>query len=117
MLCLPEFDTYHILPEYAREPDNARNIVALHVLKHRARIQLQWRVLTCRLSTPKTMDALMNFQMGHIEAKEPGVSIEKPVDFSTMTEEEMMTVYNMALKKVGLTLDPEALLKAQQQGG
>ena len=117
MLCLPEFDTYNILPKYAREPDDARNIVALRVLKHRARIQLQWRVFTCRFSSMKNMDALLHLQMGYNEGKTTGVVVEKQVDFSNMTEEEMMTVYNMALKKVGLTLDPEALLKAQQQGG
>jgi len=116
MLCLPEFDTYHILPQYAREPDDPRNIIALNVLKHRARTQLHWRVLNCRLMSMKNMNALYNFQIGYIE-KGSGVVVEKQVDFSTMTEEEMMTVYNMALKKVGLTLDPETLLKAQQQGG
>ena len=115
MLCLPEFDTYHILEQYARDPDNPRNIVALSVLKHRANTQISWRAFISRMARPDNLDKLIDLERGHIlkEAKQ-GI-IEKQADFSTMTEKEMMDVYFKALDKVGMTIDPETLAKAQQQ--
>ena len=53
MLCLPEFDTYHILPEYARNPEDQRNRLALKILKHRALTAMNWRVLNCHIVNEK----------------------------------------------------------------
>lgn len=112
MLCLPEFDTYHILDKYARDPDDKRNRLALRVLKHRATLQLHWRSMNSRIGMPENLDTLFDLQVGR-EIKLPNTP--KPVDFNNMSEDQMMDVYWKALHKVGLELDPETLAKAQQQ--
>ena len=116
MLCLPEFDTYHTLEQYARDPESNRANLALHVLKRRATLQLQWRIVCCRLASPKNYDTLEDIQYGRLgqteEKKAP-----KQFDPNTMTNEQIMDVYKQAVASVGWTIDPEALAKAQQQGG
>lgn len=113
MLCLPEFDTYHILEQYARAPSSARNILALKFLKKRAALTLQWRALCCRLSSADLLEDLIDLQSGHISEK--AKSRPKPVNFNEMTEAEMMDYYNKALAAAGMSIDPEALAKAQQE--
>lgn len=111
MLCLPEFDTYHILPEYAREPDKVRNQLALRVLKHRTMTQLKWRVFNNQFASKDTAGSLLDIQMGCSDTGH--VVVHK--DMNEMNEAELMNMYNKALDEVGLVIDPEALAKAQQQ--
>ena len=114
MLCLPEFDTYHILEQYAREPESAQNRSALNILKRRARIQMHWRAANSRYANENNVDGLLKLLMG----QEGMSSKQKPVQKKTlgeMSEQELMTFYNSALEQVGMALDPEALVRAQQQ--
>lgn len=111
MLCLPEFDTYHILPEYARAPDTARNKLALHLLKHRALTNLQWRVLNCHIITKDNSDKLLEFQMGRYG----GAGSGPKTDISTMTPAELMDFYIKATDAVGLHVDPAAFTKKQPE--
>lgn len=113
MLCLPEFDTYRILENYARDPDDYRNILALRVLKRRARLQLQWRVLHSRFASSDSIETLFDLLLGHHEKH---VAAPK-TDMNQMSEAELMDMYNKALAEVGLSIDPEALAKTQQQQG
>jgi len=118
MLCLPEFDTYHTLEQYARDPENSRTNLALRVLKRRATLQLQWRIVCCRLASPRNIDKLEDIQYGRSEAQtEDKKPAPKLFDPNNMTNEQIMDVYQQAVASVGWTIDPEALAKAQQQGG
>lgn len=111
MLYITEFDTYGVLRQYAKDPDNPKNILALKSLKHRAISQMRWRVFCCYRSTIDNADNLMQFQLG--------MSTEKAVvhtkTMANMNAEELMDVWKRAVEQVGLTVDPEALAKAQQQ--
>ena len=111
MLCLPEFDTYHILPEYARDPENAYNLVALKVLKHRTENALQWRLFNCRLATVDNAVDLYNFQMGVRKKTKTG---KKVLDFSKMSTQELMTLWNKAMEFAGIPVDPATLTKDKQ---
>ena len=111
MLSLPEFDTYHILEKYAKDPDHPSNILALRMLKRRARLQIQWRVLNSALASESNIETLWNVLIGCGESH----TIAKKTDMSQMNEAELMDMYNKALAQVGMSIDPEALAKAQQQ--
>jgi hypothetical protein len=111
MLCLPEFDTYNTLRRYAENPDGIRNIVALKLLKRVTLRRLQWRVLNCRLANENTAGQLYDMVLGR-----NGTPRNAPkTNMLEMNEKELMDMYNKALDAVGLTVDPEALAKAQQQ--
>lgn len=109
MLCLPEFDTYNILPEYAREPETRRNKLALHLLKHRAMTQLQWRVLNCHIVTTENSDELLRFQLGRYGKTAKG----NAMDITKMNSKELMDFYMKATAAVGVHVDPAAFTKAQ----
>ena len=115
MLCLPEFDTYHVLEQYAREPESAQNLSALNILKRRARIQLHWRALNSRYANEDNVDKVMRVLLGQEGmASKPKKPAEKTLP--EMSEQELMAFYNSALAKVGMPpLDPETLVRAQQQ--
>jgi hypothetical protein len=112
MLCLPEFDTYHILPEYARDPESAYNRAALKVLKHRTEHALQWRLLNCRLATVDNAADLYNFQLGMRKDKKSG---KKALDFTKMSTEELMNLWNKAMEFAGIPVDPATLTKDKQR--
>lgn len=107
MLCLPEFDTYHILPEYAQNPEDIRLKLSLHLLKKRAVTTLQWRVLNCRLATEDNADALLRFQLG----SSGKLSDAPKSDITKMSPTELMDFYNKAVAAVGLHVDPAAFTK------
>ena len=109
MLCLPEFDTYHILPEYARNPEDQRNRLALKILKHRALTAMNWRVLNCHIVNEKNSDKLLQFQMGNYVTRVGGMK----TDISTMTPKELLDFYMKATEAVGWGVDPAAFTKAQ----
>jgi len=111
MLCLPEFDTYHILPEYAKAPDTARNKLALHILKHRALANMQWRVLNCHIISKDNSDDLLKFQMGIYGGNVPGAK----KDIRNMSSAELMDFYIKATDAVGLHVDPAAFTKKQPE--
>lgn len=117
MLCLPEFDTYNTLEKYARDPDNGLNNLALRILKRRTMLQLQWRIVCCHLASPRNVDILEDIQYGRSEPQKTEKQAPKVFDPSTMTDEQIMSVYKQAVASVGWSIDPEALAKAQQQGG
>lgn len=113
MLCLPEFDTYHILEKYARDPDSSQNICALNALKKQARSRIHWRVLHSKFLSEDSLEGLLQLAMGRTPNKAKTSTQKK--DLSQMSEEELMSFYNKAVSSVGLVVDPEALAKAQQQ--
>ena len=110
MLCLPEFDTYHVLPKYAEEPEDARNRLALKLLKHRTLAGLQWRVLNARDATADNADDLLKFQMGRWRAKGGGASF----DVNNMTGEELLDFYLKAVASVGQPVDPSRFTKKNE---
>lgn len=109
MLCLPEFDTYKILPRYAEEPEDARNRLALKLLKHRALAGLQWRVLNSRHATIDNADSLLMFQMGRWKSRKGGI-----LDINSMTGEELMDFYLKAVASVGQHVDPSLFTKKNE---
>ena len=109
MLCLPEFDTYHILPEYASNPDTPRNRLALHLLKHRAITAMEWRVLNCRIVNKDNSDKLLQFQMGNYGKKAAGAK----KDISQMSSKELLDFYMKATAAVGIKVDPASFTKTQ----
>lgn len=111
MLCLPEFDTYHVLPKYAEEPEDARNRLALKLLKHRTLAGLQWRVLNARDVTADTADDLLKFQMGRWKAKGRGAA---SFDVNNMTGEELLDFYVKAVASVGQHVDPSLFTKKNE---
>lgn len=117
MLCLPEFDTYHTLEQYARDPDSVRTNLALRVLKRRTTLQLQWRIVCCRLASPRNIDKLEEIQYGRSDQTTEAKAVPKQFDPNKMTNEQIIDVYKQAVASVGWTIDPETLAKAQQQGG
>lgn len=110
MLCLPEFDTYHVLPKYAEEPEDARNRLALKLLKHRTLAWLQWRVLNARDATADNADDLLKFQMGRWRAKGGAASF----DVNNMTGEELLDFYLKAVASVGQPVDPSRFTKKNE---
>lgn len=110
MLCLPEFDTYHVLPKYAEEPEDARNRLALKLLKHRTLTGLQWRVLNARDATADNVDDLLKFQMGRWRAKGGAASF----DVNNMTGEELLDFYLKAVASVGQPVDPSRFTKKNE---
>lgn len=110
MLCLPEFDTYHVLPKYAEEPEDARNRLALKLLKHRTLAGLQWRVLNARDATADNADDLLKFQMGRWRAKGGAASF----DVNNMTGEELLDFYLKAVASVGQPVDPSRFTKKNE---
>lgn len=110
MLCLPEFDTYHVLPKYAEEPEDARNRLALKLLKHRTLVGLQWRVLNARDATADNADDLLKFQMGRWRVKGGAASF----DVNNMTGEELLDFYLKAVASVGQPVDPSRFTKKNE---
>lgn len=111
MLCLPEFDTYRILPAYARNPDDRYNQLALHLLKHRTLAALQWRVLNCRILTDENADNLLKFQMGRWGR---GKKQSPVLDISKMNSEELLDFYMKAVESVGQHVDPSLFTKKKE---
>ena len=110
MLCLPEFDTYHVLPKYAEEPEDARNRLALKLLKHRTLAGLQWRVLNARDATADNADDLLKFQMGRWRAGGGAVAF----NVNNMTGEELLDFYLKAVASVGQYVDPSLFTKKNE---
>lgn len=110
MLCLPEFDTYHVLPKYAEEPEDARNRLALKLLKHRTLAGLQWRVLNARDATADNADDLLKFQMGRWRARGDAGTF----NVNNMTGEELLDFYLKAVASVGQYVDPSLFTKKNE---
>jgi len=112
MLCLPEFDTYRILPKYAGNPDDPRYNLALHLLKHRVTASLHWRVLNCRVGTEDNLQELLRFIMGRY-GEEGG----QKTDFTKMNTTELMDFYKKAVESVGYQVDPALFIKKEAPDG
>ena len=110
MICLPEFDTYHVLPKYAREPEDARNRLALKLLKRRTLAALQWRVLNARLANADNADDLLKFEMGRWKSTNSVAGI----DVNKMTGEELLDFYMKAVESVGQHVDPSLFTKKNE---
>lgn len=116
MSVLPEFDTYQILPKFARRPNKA-NLLALHWLKIRVHNKVLFDIMQTS-DTRAKFDSLLDFRLGYDKKPAP-VSAGKPEDKSLslaqiaeLPQEDQKAYYMKCIKAAGIDIDPAALTEA-----
>lgn len=115
MLALPEFDTYGIIPRFARNPNDSLAMSGFLMLKERAIRGIDWS-LHSMLQYRVGVDRLLAYRLGH-HMPEPTLPVQgdskatrtyttKPLN--QMSEAQLKEVYFNALKSAGISVDPAA---------
>ena len=111
MLALPEFDTYGILPGYAKNPKRGENKIALALLKQAVSRHIIWDVI-CAHKPGIDLQTLLNVRVGmdaHEETQTGGrVSNVMSKAVSTLEEREKQDSFYLDMLKLS-GLDANAI--------
>ena len=109
---MPEFDTYHAIERYARNPNDLEAALAYKFLKRRTRLAIMWRAV-CNFGA-SNMETASVLQTGAFASANKHAA--KAMDLGSMTEEERKAMFMDAIEETGIQLDPETLAAINNQG-
>ena len=97
ILCMPEFDTYHALERFARNPSDGAAIQAYLFLRKRTERMIRWRALQelDRFGIQKAIDIYTGTR-----------SHKAPKTLADMTEEQRQELFTKACAAAGVQIDP-----------
>ena len=114
ILALPEFDTYGMLPRFARNPYDMLSMAGFILLKERALRGIDWS-LHSMLQYPVDAVKLLAYRLGSRldstfkPASAARTNEPKPAtSLADMSESQIKELYYNALKLAGVSVDPAA---------
>ena len=103
ILCMPEFDTYHVIERFAKDHNDPGALQAYIFLKRRTELAIRWRAVNLDIEAP--LNKLVELYTGTKE-KAP-----KPTKLEDMSEQDRLAAYEQACKAAGIELDPTLFTK------